>query len=87
MVGIPDTIDESFYEQLQVWLNSSIKSVTPYYYAVRYPRVDIRTIENCSMDMVHDVPLLICLIDLNYRLTEKLRTHYQSREPLPQDIF
>lgn len=87
MVGIPDTIDESFYEQLQVWLNSSIKSVTPYYYAVRYPRVDIRTIENCSMDMVHDLPVLVSLIDLNYRITEKLKFHYQERVSLPCDIF
>ncbi len=87
MVWIPDTIDASFYSQLQEWLNTTIKSVTPYYYAVRYPRVDIRTIENCSMDMVHDIWVMTTLMDIYYRVTERLKQHYISQEPLPENIF
>jgi hypothetical protein len=87
MVGIPDAIDENFYMHLQKWLDTTIKSVTPYYYAVRYPRVDIRTIENCSMDMVHDIGIMIMIMDIYYRATEKLRNHYISGDPLPQNIF
>lgn len=87
MVWIPDAIDDTFYKQLQEWLNVTIKSVTPYYYAVRYPRVDIRTIENCSMDMVHDVRVMIACFDLYYRITEKIREHYFSQEPLPESLF
>lgn len=87
MVWIPDAIDETFYSQLQEWLNTTIKSVAPYYYAVRYPRVDIRTIENCSMDMVHDVRIMIACMDLYYRITEKLWEHFTSNNPLPEKIF
>lgn len=87
MTGIPDAIDDTFYRQLQDWLNTTIKSVTPYYYAVRYPRVDIRTIENCSMDMVHDITFMLMSMDIYYRITEKLRIHYYSQEPLPDNIF
>jgi hypothetical protein len=87
MTGIPDAIDDTFFSQLQEWLDTTIKSVTPYYYAVRYPRVDIRTIENCSMDMVDDVGIMVACMDLYYRICEKLKQHFLSGEDLPEGIF
>ncbi len=87
MTGIPESISTQFLSDLQRWLHATIKSVTPYYFAVRYPRVDIRTIENCSMDTVSDVPLMCALIDLYYRITEKLKLCYVGNAPLPRNLF
>jgi gamma-glutamyl:cysteine ligase YbdK (ATP-grasp superfamily) len=87
MTGIPQGIDNNFLSDLQTWLNATIKSPTPYFYAVRYPRIDIKTIENCSMDMVSDVKLIIALIDIYYRLTEKLKMDFLDKNPLPKELF
>ncbi len=87
MTWIPNSIDNNFINQLQNWLNTSINSVTPYYYAVRYPRIDIKTIENCSMDSISDLPLLFSLLDLYYRITEKLKQCFLNWEELPKNIF
>ncbi|MBP8017038.1 hypothetical protein KAZ01_03430 [Candidatus Gracilibacteria bacterium] len=87
MTGIPDAIDNNFLNHLQDWLNSTIKSVTPYYFAVRYPRIDIKTIENCSMDMVSDILIMCTLIDLYYRITERLKIAFLEKEKLPTKLF
>lgn len=87
MTWIPDTIDNNFILEMQDWLNSSIKTVTPYYYAVRYPRVDIKTIENAAMDTVSDVTILIAVMDLYYRITEKLKKDFIESNPLPKELF
>ncbi|MDD2486906.1 MAG: glutamate-cysteine ligase family protein [Candidatus Gracilibacteria bacterium] len=87
MTGIPESINNDFLSDLQRWLNSTIKTVTPYYFAVRYPRVDINTIENCAMDTVSDIPLMCALTDLYYRLTEKLKMTFVEGGALPREIF
>ena len=95
MTWIPNPINNQFLVQLQKWINTNIKSVTPYYFAVRYPRVDIKTIENCSMDMVWDIALMFCLVDINYRFTQKLKAIYLEAQDnwidpsslLPSSLF
>lgn len=73
---IPPEISFTFLEELQWRIDSGVKSVTPYYRFLRYPRVCIKTLENCMPDSVDDLPTLLAMCDLYFRIIQKLKQDY-----------
>lgn len=65
----------------------TLRSVSPGYYFVRLPRVELGTIENCVMDMVPDLPLASALMRLHVLLADRVSQAMLREETLPRELF
>ncbi|HRI35598.1 MAG TPA: hypothetical protein PK765_00555 [bacterium] len=65
----------------------TLRSVSPGYYFVRLPRVELATIENCTMDMVPDLSIASILMHLHVLISDRVAEAMLLGEPLPSHIF
>jgi len=87
--GIPEQINEDYLTHLQEQITKWIKTVTPFYYDIRYPRVDIKTLENCTPDTVNDIWLMFAMYDIYFRVAQKLKKNILdgTKNNLPSELF